>query len=107
MTMTAKAIIHSLRNDIQVLLPGARVLLFGSRSLGDFERGQDFDILIITDEHFLPKRKIEIETTINKMLVKRYHVPFDILLYSQLEVEEKGDQKSSVLFHALKQAVEI
>ena len=107
MTMTAKAIIHSLRKNIQVFLPGARVMLFGSRAHGDFERGQDFDLLIISNEHFLPKRKIEIETTINKVLVKRYHMPFDILLYSQREIEEKGDQKSFILFHALKQAVEI
>ena len=105
--MTAEAIVHSLRNDIQFFLPGARVLLFGSRSKGDYERGQDFDILIITKEDLTPKEKIEIETTINKVLVKRYHMPFDILVYSQNEVEAKQDQKSILLFHALKEAVEI
>ena len=105
--MTAEAIVHSLRNDIQFFLPGARVLLFGSRSKGDYERGQDFDILIITKEDLTPKEKIEIETTINKVLVKRYHMPFDILVYSQNEVEAKQDQKSILLFHALKGAVEI
>ena len=105
--MTAEAIVHSLRSDIQFFLPGARVLLFGSRSKGDYERGQDFDILIITKEDLTPTEKIEIETTINKVLVKRYHMPFDILVYSQSEVEAKQDQKSILLFHALKEAVEI
>ena len=105
--MTAEVIVHSLRSDIQFFLPGARVLLFGSRSNGDYERGQDFDILIITKEDLTPKEKIEIETTINKVLVKRYHMPFDILVYSQSEVEAKQDQKSILLFHALKEAVEI
>lgn len=105
--MTAEVIVHSLRSDIQFFLPGARVLLFGSRSKGDYERGQDFDILIITKEDLTPKEKIEIETTINKVLVKRYHMPFDILVYSQSEVEAKQDQKSILLFHALKEAVEI
>lgn len=105
--MTAEVIVHSLRSDIQFFLPGVRVLLFGSRSKGDYERGQDFDILIITKEDLTPKEKIEIETTINKVLVKRYHMPFDILVYSQSEVEAKQDQKSILLFHALKEAVEI
>ena len=105
--MTAEVIVHSLRSDIQFFLPGARVLLFGSRSKGDYERGQDFDILIITKEDLTPKEKIEIETTINKVLVKRYHMPFDILVYSQSEVDAKQDQKSILLFHALKEAVEI
>lgn len=100
-------IVHSLKSDIHAIMPGVRVLLFGSRSRGNFETGNDFDVLVISPEDITPSSKISLEANITKTLVKKYHFPFDVLIYSQSEVERKKNQKSLVLYHALKEAIEI
>jgi predicted nucleotidyltransferase len=105
--ISASNIVKSLRSDIHLIYPGVRVLLFGSRSRGDFEKGNDFDILVITPDEISPKNKFDLESNITKALVKKYHYPFDVLVYGKNEVERKKDQKSLVLYHALKESIEI
>ena len=99
--------IHNLRLDVQDFIPGSRVLLFGSRAKGNLEVGNDIDLLVISPEDVTPRQKIEAESKIHKHLVWKYNYPFDVLLYSQSEVERKKSEKSLVLYHALKDGIEL
>ena len=47
------------------------------------------------------------ETRISKSLVYLLHVPFDVLLYSEQDVELKKNAKGLILYHALKDAIEL
>ena len=42
-----------------------------------------------------------------KELVKAFHLPFDVLLYSQSEVARKKEERSLILYHALKDGMEL
>ena len=50
-------------------LPGARILLFGSRARGDDDRYSDYDLLIITPKTFTPLEKIKWSTDLDKAIV--------------------------------------
>ena len=98
---------QSIKQHVNGYLPGARVLLFGSRSRGDNSQYSDVDLLVIADQEFTPKEKITMESLIHKSLVKKYMLPFDVLLYSESEVEKKRHEQSLVIYHALKDGVEL
>ena len=82
-------------------------MLFGSRSRGDHKKGSDVDILVITQEEYTPKQKMNLESAINKVLVKPYHLPFDVLVYSETEIANKRKEKSLVIYHALAEGLEL
>ncbi len=98
---------QSIKQHVNGYLPGARVVLFGSRSRGDNNQYSDVDLLVIADQEFTPKEKITMESIIHKSLVKKYMLPFDVLLYSESEVERKRNEQSLVIYHALKDGVEL
>jgi len=97
----------SLKRHVNSVLPGARVVLFGSRSRGNSRNDSDVDILVISDNEYKPQEKINLESAINKILVKAYHLPFDVLLYSSSEIERKKREKSLVIYHALQEGLEL
>ena len=98
---------ETLKNQVNSILPGARVLLFGSRSRGDHKKGSDVDILVITQEEHTPKQKMNLESAINKVLVKTYHLPFDVLVYGETEIMKKRNEKSLVVYHAMAEGLEL
>jgi predicted nucleotidyltransferase len=98
---------QSIKQHVNGYLPGARVVLFGSRSRGDNNQYSDVDLLVIANQEFTPKEKITMESMICKELVKTFHLPFDVLLYSQSEVARKRNEQSLVIYHALKDGVEL
>jgi predicted nucleotidyltransferase len=98
---------QSIKQHVNGYLPGARVVLFGSRSRGDNHQYSDVDLLVIADQEFTPKEKITMESMICKELVKTFHLPFDVLLYSQSEVARKKEERSLILYHALKDGMEL
>ena len=100
-------IVSKLRGDLQEFIPGSRVILFGSRAKGDFEAGNDIDLLVISPKDVTPNERMDLEADINRVLVGKYMLPFDILVYSESEVELKKNEKSLVLYHALKNGIEL
>ena len=45
-----KALLHTVKQAIQKLLPTATILLYGSKARGTAEPESDYDILVLTDE---------------------------------------------------------
>ena len=99
--------IDSLKGHVNSVLPGSRVVLFGSRSRGTARNDSDVDILVISENEYKPQEKINLESAINKILVKAYHLPFDVLLYSKSEIERRKAEKSLVIYHALHEGLEL
>jgi predicted nucleotidyltransferase len=97
----------TIKQQVILYLPDARVFLFGSRARGDNESNSDVDLLVISNREFTPSEKIKMESKLCKSLVDAFFLPFDSLVYSEKEVALKRNEKSLVLFHALKEGVEL
>jgi uncharacterized protein len=83
------------------LLPGCRVLLFGSRAKKDFNSHSDYDFLVITSETIDIRKKRILKAMMRKELA-RYKIPADILIQS----EEEVNSKKEITGHIVKQVLE-
>jgi predicted nucleotidyltransferase len=107
MIMRDKEFFNSIKTTVLSYLPGAKVLLFGSMARENSNTHSDYDLLIVTKNPINSIEKMNMETRISKSLVYLLHVPFDVLVYSQQEVELKKNAKGLILYHALKDAIEL
>ena len=105
--MSNKEFLNSIKTTVLSYIPDAKVLIFGSRARGDFNTHNDFDLLVVTKNNIGAKEKMNMESRISKSLVYSLHKPFDVLLYSQQEVELKKNARGLIIFHALKDAIEL
>lgn len=105
--MSKTVFFNAIKKTVRSHLPGSKILLFGSRARGSFNAQSDVDLLIVTTEDFDSREKMNMESKISKSLVFLLHVPFDVLLYSEKEMEQKKNVKGLVIYHALKDAVEL
>jgi predicted nucleotidyltransferase len=75
-----KEILFKIKQTVSELDPDAKVILFGSRARGDYEKESDWDLLILTS---IP------DTEENKRIL-RYHL---------LDIELETEQAISTLIH--------
>jgi predicted nucleotidyltransferase len=102
-----KQIHHTIKSLVNSFLPNAQVLLFGSRARGEFSSDSDYDLLIVTNETFAPRVKMNWESKIRKALVNKLNLPFDVIIQSKKEVAQKKDLLGHIVYYAMKEAVEI
>jgi predicted nucleotidyltransferase len=76
-----------------------RIMLFGSYARGDAREDSDIDLLVIEDE--VPDRAREMVRL--RRLLRPLRIPADILVYSEKEVENWGNQPGSALYWALRE----
>lgn len=88
-------------------MPGSRVLLFGSRARGQADKESDYDLLIVTNDTFAPRVKMDWESKIRKALVHAFNLPFDVIVESEQEVNEKKNLIGHIVRYAMKEAVEL
>ena len=105
--MSSNIIYDTIRNTVLSYIPGARVLLFGSRARGTSDRHSDYDMLIITPGIFTPKEKINWSTTINTAIVKAIHAPVDLLFYSEEEIHQKQQLPGHIVRSAIREGIAI
>ncbi|MFN3568567.1 MAG: nucleotidyltransferase domain-containing protein [Caldimicrobium sp.] len=82
----------------------SKILLFGSRARGDFKKGSDWDILIITENKLQREKRKELSHLVRKKLAEEF-IPCDVLIKSNKEVEERKDVIGSVIRSALKEGI--
>lgn len=70
-----------IKNTIHGFLPGAKVLLFGSRVRGEETAGSDIDLLGITEELLNPRSKTEYEKKIRQQLTQLFAQPLRQLIF--------------------------
>ena len=76
-----------------------RIILFGSQARGDADAGSDIDLLVI--EQAVPDRAAEMVRL--RRPLRPLPAAFDLLVYSQAEVETWGHQQGTTLYWALKE----
>ncbi len=88
-------------------MPDSKVLLFGSRATGKADEESDYDLLVITSDTFEPRVKMNWESKIRKALVHSLKAPFDVILESEKEINEKKNLTGHIVYYAMKEAVEL
>ena len=83
-----------------------RIILFGSRARGNWERGSDWDLLIVVDKELTRNEKMELSHLIRKELAEEY-IACDVIVKSEKEIEYYKDFFGTVTHEALKEGVEI
>ena len=76
-----------------------RIILFGSQARGDAHAGSDIDLLVIESE--VADRGAELVRL--RRLLRRLPAAFDVLVYTQGELDRWGKEPGSALYWALKE----
>lgn len=86
------------------VIPGARVLLFGSHARGEDDPQSDYDILVITEQPVDIRSKFALRTRIRKQLLER-GIRCDVLIQSEQEVQTKKGLPGHIVRSALRDGV--
>ena len=97
--MDTQAIIHLAVGRLAADPLPQRIILFGSQARGDADAGSDIDLLVIEAE--VPNRGAEMVRL--RRLLSPLPAAFDLMVYSQHEVEHWGNESGSALYWALKE----
>lgn len=90
-----------IKETVERIVPGSRVLLFGSRTRCDNSSDSDYDFLVITKETIDIRRKRILKSLMRKELAA-YKIPADILLESEIELS----LKKQIVGHIIRQIVQ-
>jgi len=99
------AVYDTIRNTVQAYLPDARVLLFGSRARGDYDRHSDYDLLVVTKQELTQKEKLSWSSKMHRAIVKAIHAPIDLLLYTEEEISKKQELPGHIIRTAIREGV--
>jgi predicted nucleotidyltransferase len=105
--MNAQQTFQAIKSTVSSFLPNSRVLLFGSRATGQADKESDYDLLVVTTDTFAPRVKMDWENKIRRALVYAFKAPFDVIVESETEINEKRNLTGHIVHYAIKEAVEI
>ena len=80
-----------------------RIYLFGSRARGTATEDSDVDLLIVEGETFDRTRNRWSELKRIRRVLKPFHVPKDILVYSHEEFEKWQNSINHIVAHATRE----
>ena len=96
-------LLNNAAKEINTVLPGSTVMLFGSYARGDFNDDSDIDLCVLVPE-YTQKR---MDMIVDASLAAHEHVsmPTDLLLYTYDEFEESAKKKSRIHYHIKNEGV--
>ncbi len=86
------------------VIPGSKVLLFGSRARRDNSIDSDYDFLVITRETIDIRKKRTLKSILRKELAK-FKIPADILIQSEEELNSKKEITGHIFKQVLREGV--
>lgn len=95
-----KSLIVASLNQIEYM----SIILFGSRTRGDFNQTSDYDILVILKDDMDMKEKITLSTSLRKVLAQN-GIDADIILKTQNEVNYYKNKIGNIVKEALEEGV--
>lgn len=95
-----------IRNTAIRLLPGCKVLLFGSRAKNNNSAESDYDFLVITKTTIEVGKKRILKSQLRKELAK-HKIPADILIQCEEEIRIKKEITGHILSQVMKEGVAI
>jgi predicted nucleotidyltransferase len=105
--MIPASIIETIKITVHSVLPGARIILFGSMAKGTAVKHSDYDLLVISPANIPKQQKMNWRSIISKKLVYALDAPIDLLLNSEEEVERKKKLLGNAVRWAMNEGVEI
>jgi len=89
-----------IKNQIELLMPGSRVILFGSRARGDGDNRSDYDIMVINKKPLEIKEKRRFARKIRQKLAL-IGIPVDVLVKSEKDVSQYRNKIGSLVREAV------
>ena len=93
-----------IKRVIKTIFPDGQVILFGSRSRGDFERQSDYDLLVIIKRNSSIKEKRQYASAIRKQLAE---IPIDVIVKTEKDANYYKDKIGSVTREAILEGVSL
>jgi len=93
-----------IKNIAQQLLPGCKVLLFGSRAKNLASEQSDYDIMLIVREELPIREKMFYKALFRKMTVK-HELITDVFIESETEIKVKSTFFGHIVRTAIKEGI--
>ena len=106
MVNNSKEAISIIKSAATRLIPGCKVLLFGSRARSENAVDSDYDFLIVTKDTIELHKKRQIKSQLRKELAK-FKIPADILIQSENEIQSKKNIIGHIIRHVIKEGIAI
>ena len=98
--------IKLIREVIEGFLPGARIILFGSRAKNNFDDRSDYDVLAILQSEMDKDAIREIKQSIRRNLAEE-RIAIDIVVTTDAEIKRISELTNHIVNEALATGVEI
>lgn len=100
-----------LRNRINCVMKGggcevSRIILFGSRARGNFEKQSDWDMIVVIKNNLSIREKMFYSKRIRQS-VAQLGIDCDVIIKSEEEIEQDKEMIGSVVREALKEGTSI
>lgn len=93
-----------IKSTINQLLPGSKVIIFGSRARHEENSDSDYDVLVVVDQTISPQDKLPLRTSIRKALLQ-YGIISDILVQSDEEIRKKQSLHGHIIRTILREGI--
>ena len=103
MNQSIKNDLDKIVNEIVNLLPGAKVILFGSYATGNPDKNSDLDLCVVTDK--FEGRRMDMMHAIRWTISGKTNLPLDILLFRSDEFLENAKLKPTIEYTIAKEGI--
>jgi predicted nucleotidyltransferase len=96
-----------IKETVTSVIPGAEVILFGSRAKGTAHEHSDYDLLVITPDQLKKEVHIDAYCELHKKLVYLLDEGVDLIIKSKEAAEEEKQMLNFVVREAFKNGVKL
>lgn len=104
--MTQEEKLIKIKELIKGIFPESRIIVFGSRYRGDFNRFSDYDLLVIFHEHLNIKEKRTIAGMISNKLGEA-DIPADVIVKTEEDIQYYQDKIGSLVREVMKDGISL
>ena len=105
--MADKEVLTIIKNKVHAYLPEARIILFGSHARGDSDKYSDYDLMVVTPHKLAKTVWLSSSNLIHKDLINALPAPFDLLFFSEDEVNVKKELPGHIVKTAIMEGIDL
>ena len=103
---TDKNTITLIKEVISSYLPGAELIMFGSRARGEESLSSDYDLLVIARDPLTDRQRLHFQAQIRKALAKKL-ILTDIIVQSRDDIRKKQRLPGHIVRAAMNEGVRV
>ena len=103
MNQSIKNDLDKIVTEIITLLPGAKIILFGSHATGNPDKDSDLDLCVVTEK--FEGRRMDMMHAIRGSISDKTNLPLDILLFRSDEFLENAKLKPTIEYAIAKEGI--